>query len=85
MGTLFSKKKSEEEIILEKYINDLLKNKNINNSLIPDTIERNLYINILKLLINHIKEITDTIRIEFIGHVFTIKMEKLNEEKTSKT
>jgi len=85
MGTLFSKKKSEEEIILEKYINDILKNKNINNSLIPDTIERNLYINILKLIINHIKEITDTIRIEFIGHVLTIKMEKLNEEKTSKT
>lgn len=54
--------------IVEKYVDDMLKNPDINISYIPDFAERQIYINVFMLLLKLIDDLSEDCYVEFIGH-----------------
>jgi hypothetical protein len=85
MGNIFrkekktSKKKLEKESIsseqIEKFVNEILNNKDVNMEYIPDAAEKEIYKKILIYGLNIAKELIKTAKVEVIGHeiTFTIK------------
>jgi predicted nuclease with TOPRIM domain len=59
---------------VEKLVNDMLENDNINSSLIPDYIERKIYMNVFKMLISIMKETIDSTSINLLNHNITFNM-----------
>lgn len=62
-------KKSVNEIV-EK----MMQNNNINNSLIPDYIERQIYENIFTSIISLVKEILETTKISILNQEITLNL-----------
>lgn len=63
------------KVKIEEFVNKCLQDKMINSELLPDWLERKLYVNILTLVIGLMKETLETSSVNFIGHqlVFDIK------------
>lgn len=85
MGQFWSKEREiiKEETIqdtrqaeaIRKLVNDMLKDKNINNTLIPDIIEEKIYKSIITVVMSQIKLTLESTKIEFMNHEihFTVK------------
>lgn len=65
-----------DEKILEDVADRLLANKAINQALIPDAIERKLYLNCLKLVFRILDLFAANFRLTICGHVFGFRVEK---------
>lgn len=63
---------SEEAI--RKLVDSFMKNKNINQRYIPDAIERQIYQNMILLLMTLLEESLKTARIQFLGHELTMQL-----------
>lgn len=83
MGNFFKKEISKEDQVIINFVNTLLNNANINNKCIPDKVEKQLYFNLLKILIGNLTELSKTFRIEFLNHRITINFEAITDETTS--
>lgn len=85
MGQFWSKEREivKEETLqdtrqaeaIRKLVNDMLNDKNINNTLIPDLIEEKIYQNVIKVVMSQIKLTLESTKIEFMNHeiLFTVK------------
>uniref|UniRef100_A0A6C0E1I9 Uncharacterized protein n=1 Tax=viral metagenome TaxID=1070528 RepID=A0A6C0E1I9_9ZZZZ len=58
-----------------KFVDELLDNKEVNMSYLPDGVEKQIYKNLLVYGLNIMKEVISTSKIEIVGHeiTFTIK------------
>ena len=56
-------------------VDDILKNNNINSTLIPDFIERKIYTNIFNILINLLKELLESSKISILNQKITFMLE----------
>jgi hypothetical protein len=63
------------EEVLERVADRLLNNKNINSALLPDGIERQIYINCLKVIFRVLTVIAGSLRVNICGHQFRIVLE----------
>lgn len=54
--------------IVEKYVDEMLKNPDINITYIPDIAERQIYINVFMLILKLIDDLSDDCYVEFVGH-----------------
>ena len=70
----FFKKKEKDatELAIEKIVDKMLQNADINASCIPDNLEKQLYINLLKLILGNLKVILDGVKVDFLEHEITI-------------
>ena len=59
---------------IKKLVNHLLENDNINNTYIPDFIERKLYENIFTLLIGLLKDTLENANIKFLNQNIRFKI-----------
>jgi len=57
---------SEEQI--EKFVMNLLNNKEINIGYLPDFVEKQIYKNVFNLLINILENLMETTTVNFMGH-----------------
>jgi hypothetical protein len=69
------KSKMINEEVLEKVADRLLANKAINSGLVPDGIERQIYINCLKVVFRVLTVIANSLRMNICGHQFRIVLE----------
>lgn len=84
----FSKKKPEpnpEDTAVRQFVNKLLEDVKLNNSMIPDAMERKMYFELFETLLEVLKKVADTTVIEFLNHRITIKIEPLVTEPSEKT
>lgn len=75
MGQILSKKKKGKDAqqkALDDFISHLVRQKPIRCRYIPEFIERDIYENILRLMLHNLSEILQSIRIEFLHHEITI-------------
>ena len=76
MGIHSSKNTDNEqvlhEIAVKKFVDKILSNVNINQSTIPDAIERSMYEKVFSLLLLNVKEVLETVRIELVDHEVTL-------------
>lgn len=63
---------SKEKI--ELFVDNLLKNENINITIIPDSLEKKMYVNILTILLQLINESLKNIKITILDHTLSISM-----------
>jgi hypothetical protein len=73
MGNIIAKKTKPapallEEDVIHKIVDRYLANNMINNTVIPDAIERQIYTNILKLAVGLLKDTLEHSHIEILGH-----------------
>lgn len=60
---------------ISKFVDELLDNKEVNMSYLPDGVEKQIYKNLLVYGLNIMKEVISTSKVEIVGHeiTFTIK------------
>ena len=66
------------EIAVKKFVDKILSNVNINQSTIPDAIERSMYEKVFALLLLNVKEVLETVRIELVDHEVTLTVRPKN-------
>lgn len=69
------KPRTTEEVLQEFIKEKLLKDPSMNNSYLPDPLEKEIYFSILNSVMIHMKKITETIHIEFLDHTITIQIQ----------
>lgn len=72
---------SEEEkaisrAIIKNYVNDMLKNEDINIKYLPDSVERGIYENVFHLMLNLLADIGDKNTVNLLGHKLKINLSK---------
>ena len=60
---------------ITKFVDNILKNDNINSALIPDYIERQIYTNVFTVFVSLIKEILEDTNINIFNQTIKFKME----------
>lgn len=60
---------------VNKLVDDMLKNDNINSLIIPDYIEKKIYINVFTILIGIMKEVLEDTKINIFNQNISLKME----------
>ena len=73
---------SIDHAALEAVADRLLANKAVNQPLIPDVVERQLYVNCLKLVFRLLDAIAHTLRITMCGHDIRIMFEPCSDQST---
>lgn len=81
MFSWFTTKKKEEPrtpeyLALEAFLNNLLKDENI-NTILPDKIEKDVYMKMLKLIIGVLRHTADTIHVDVLNHRITLHIEPI--------
>lgn len=66
---------------LEELADTLLRNKAINQSLVPDPVERQLYLNCLKIMFWIFDIITSSVKLTFCGHTIAMTMNSASVTK----
>ena len=90
MGNILPKKtpppvqSAEDEAIL-RFVQEQLENARVNVSFIPDKMEKQIYINIIKIILANLQHLADTVRIEVLNHVITLRIEPLMEKKEAES
>jgi hypothetical protein len=69
------KSKMINEEVLEQVADRLLANEVVNSGLVPDAIERQIYINCLKVIFRVLTVIANSLRVNTCGHQFRIVLE----------
>ena len=64
---------SSEQI--ETFVDEMMQNKSINFSMIPDYIEKKLYVNVFSIVLNILDSLLDSISIQIMGHKISIDIE----------
>jgi hypothetical protein len=67
---------SLNELYLEEVADRMLANRNVNMTVVPDFIERQLYVNCLKLVFRVLDMLTASFRVRLCGHEFTIRLQQ---------
>jgi hypothetical protein len=78
MGNITSRGKkilSPQEKAIEAFVEAQIQNADINITCIPDGIEKEIYINLIKILLGNLHQITQSVRIEILNHVITLHIE----------
>ena len=72
---------------IDKFVEEMMLNKNINIGYLPDYVEKQIYKNIFSYMMNMFKEIILNSRIQVVGHEITISIKPINDinEKIEKT
>ena len=76
---ILKEKKTENNSIssdsISKFVDELLNNKEVNMSYVPDGVEKEIYKNLLVYGLNIMKEVISKSKVEVVGHeiTFTIK------------
>lgn len=60
---------------ITKFVDNILKNDNINSALIPDYIERQIYTNVFTVFVSLLKEIIEDTNINIFNQTIKFKME----------
>jgi len=60
---------------IDNLVNKLLENDNINSPLIPDYIEKKIYMNVFKIFIGIVKETVDSINFTILNQNISLKLE----------
>ncbi|VBB18998.1 hypothetical protein YASMINEVIRUS_1530 [Yasminevirus sp. GU-2018] len=63
---------SQEKI--DSYVESLLSDKNVNIKYLPDFVERQLYRNMINVLMGLVQNMADSTEIKFMGHKFLVNM-----------
>jgi len=69
-----------DEKILEDVVDRLLENKAVNQTLIPDAVERQLYVNCLKLLFRLMDILAASFRLTVCGHIFCFNVQRSTKD-----
>lgn len=64
---------------IEKFVDDMLADPNINIYLLPDSIEKPIYMNILKIMLSVLQKTFNHTNLDLIGHEFKIRMKPTND------
>lgn len=68
-------------IAVEKFVEQLLADPNVNVYGLPDAVESAVYRNTIRLMLGAMEKVFENVQIEFIGHKINIVMQPLHEEK----
>jgi len=74
--TTYDKTKEDEAIL--RFVMKQMQDANINRTWIPDAIEKQIYINVFRILLANMRAVAETVRIEFLNHVITLKVEAIS-------
>lgn len=55
------------------FIDELLKDKEI-NTVLPDVLEKKLYLNMFKMLFAMLEHMSESVKIDFLNHTLTLKL-----------
>lgn len=58
---------------IERIVDDMLKDENINIKYLPDFVERQLYLNIIRIMLNLTATTVQSSKIGFLGHEISLK------------
>ena len=61
---------------IENFVDKMLENPDINIQYFPDVVERQIYINVFRLVLGMIEEFSDLTKFELIGHNIKLKIEE---------
>ena len=64
---------------IDKFVEEMMLNKNINIGYLPDYVEKQIYKNIFSYMMNMFKEIILNSKIQVVGHEITISIKPINE------
>lgn len=78
-ASLLDMKTDVDEELLEQVAGQLLKNNAINQPLVPDFIERQLYVNCLKIIFRILNMLAASFRINLCGHDLKLTLEKAEQ------
>ena len=70
-----------DEEVLEAVADRLLSDKQVNLPLVPDAIERKLYVNCLKLIFRTLDMLASSLRLSICGHTFGFTVERTTKEE----
>lgn len=65
---------------IEEFVDQLLKDEDINIGLLPDSIEKKIYSNVLKLIVSILDKLLDSCEIRLLNHKITFDI-GIDEEK----
>ena len=66
---------------IEEFVDGMIQNKSINFTMIPDYIEKKLYVNVFSIVLNILDMLLDSVNVEIMGHKITIDIAS-NETET---
>jgi hypothetical protein len=78
------KEDNQSKLAIDSFVNLLMQNKHINCTYMPDFIERDIYRNIIIVLLANLREWIRTVRIEILHHVITMNIEPLSSSPPEK-
>lgn len=64
---------------IAKFVDDLLKDDNINLTLVPDSIEKRVYMRLFVMVLSGIKEGLEEVHLDIMGHRITLHIEPIPE------
>jgi len=85
MGIVSNKSPPPEEAsiecdkAIERLVDEIMNNRSINLSMVPDIIERRIYRRLLILIIGHIKETLSEVSIDVLHHRITLTITPLSD------
>lgn len=59
---------------IDKIVEDMIKNEKVNIKYLPDFIEKRIYMNVFRVLMNVIQQISSTTKMEFLGHELNLQL-----------
>ena len=75
---------SIDSVAVDSFIDKLLSDPNTNVYLIPDSVERLVYTNVLKLILHSLQKTLDSTHLDFLGHEIRLTLVPKQKEKVSK-
>ena len=71
---------------IDAFVDLLLRDKNVNCRYLPDFLERDIYRNLIRLILGNLTEIVRSVRIKIMNHVITLHIEPdTGDEKNDAT
>lgn len=90
MGSSFTKSAQTENLtddqkIVDRYVNMILSQKRTNIKMVPDHIERNVYMIVFTLLLYHLQNSLEKSKLVFMDHEITFHVRPLTPEEIQET
>ena len=70
---------------IDKFVDELIDDPNINIYLIPDSVERTIYSNTLKMVFSLLQKTFNNVSVDIIGHEFKLKMQPSNSAEDQRS
>jgi hypothetical protein len=77
------KQLSAEEEAIQRFVKTLLANPKINLSFVPDKMERDVYESVLQSLLESLKVVAGSTRIELLNHVITFQVTPVSSSSST--